>query len=210
MALRNFRERVFQTLSFEFGGLIAVTPIYAASFHTPAVGSASVIAMLSVAVIIWSPLHNAVFDWADLRLTGRLASDRPRGLRMVHAASHEVTSLILTMPLLVFVAGLEVWHALTLEIVLTAFYTIYAYIFHLGYDRLRPVAPQVAAPASSDRQPDQIAGICSKHHATFGTGNPPASHADRHQSQRCRCHDPDIQLQDFSRDSDRLHQRRNA
>ncbi len=61
---------------------------------------------LSAAVLVWSPVHNTVFDWLDLRLSGRVASDRPQRWRLVHAASHEATTVIVTLPIWSGWAGL--------------------------------------------------------------------------------------------------------
>ncbi len=141
MALRNFRERVLQTLCFEGGGLLMVAPGYA--LVTGHRGGASFVLMtsISVAVMVWSPIHNIAFDVIDLRLTGRVASDRPHGLRIVHATSHEVSAVVVSLPILVWLGGHSVWAALAVDVTLTVVYTAYAYVFHLAYDRLRPVMP---------------------------------------------------------------------
>lgn len=140
MALRSFRERVIQTLCYEAGGLLLVAPAYALIMGRGGAESFGLMAALSVAVMLWSPIHNTVFDWLDLRLTGRLASDRPHGLRMVHAASHEATTVVVTLPVLIWMGGHGLWGALMVDAALTLAYSAYAYLFHLAYDRLRPVA----------------------------------------------------------------------
>lgn len=140
MALRSFRERVLQTLCYEAGGLLLVAPAYALVMGRGGGESFRLMAALSVAVMLWSPIHNTVFDWIDLRLTGRLASDRAHGLRMVHAVSHEATSVVVTLPVLIWIGGHSLLGALVVDAALTLAYTAYAYLFHLLYDRLRPVA----------------------------------------------------------------------
>lgn len=139
MALRSLSERIFQTIAFEAGGVVLAAPVYALIFGASAAESLAFIAVLSVAVMIWSPLHNTVFDVLDWRLNQRLASDRPHGLRLVHAFSHEVTTLIVTLPIVMVWTRLGLWQALLLDLGLSAFYAAYAYLFHLAYDRLRPV-----------------------------------------------------------------------
>jgi uncharacterized membrane protein len=89
--------------------------------------------------MIWSPLHNTVFDFIDLRLSGRVASDRPQVLRAVHAVSHEVTAVCVSLPLLIWLGGLSLWDAVFADILLTLFYTAYAYVFHVVFDWIRPV-----------------------------------------------------------------------
>jgi hypothetical protein len=46
----------------------------------------SLMLALSAAVLIWSPIHNSVFDWLDFRLSGWPVT----APGLVHAASHEV------------------------------------------------------------------------------------------------------------------------
>jgi uncharacterized membrane protein len=99
-------------------------------------------------VLVWSPIHNTLFDWADYRLSGRLASDRPQRWRVVHAISHEATTLVVTLPILMGLGGLTFWTALVVDMGLTFLYTAYAYVFHNLYDRLRPVRPHRAGEAS--------------------------------------------------------------
>lgn len=141
MALRNFRERVLQTLCFEGGGLLMVVPGYALVTGHSGGTSFVLMAAISVAVMVWSPIHNTAFDLIDLRLTGRVASDRPHKLRIVHAASHEASSVVVSLPILVWLGGHTVWAALAVDLALTLVYSAYAYVFHLVYDRLRPVVP---------------------------------------------------------------------
>lgn len=148
MALRSFRERMLQTLCYEAGGLLLVAPAYALVMERSGGESFRLVAALSVAVMIWSPIHNTIFDYADLRLTGRLASDRPQGLRVVHAVSHEATTVVVTLPVLIWMGGHSLWGALMVDAALTLAYSVYAYLFNLVYDRLRPVA----APASLRRE----------------------------------------------------------
>jgi len=139
MGLRTFRDRIVQTILYEAGGLVVVTPLYAAVMDRGAVESAGLMLALSAAVLVWAPLHNSAFDLIDLRLTGRVASDRPRGLRVVHAASCELSTLVVTLPILVWIGGHCLGAALAVDLGLTVGYTVYAYGFFVFYDWWRPV-----------------------------------------------------------------------
>jgi uncharacterized membrane protein len=141
MTLRSPRERILQTLVFEAGGLLLCIPLYSLYSGVSASGGAGMMAVLSAAVMIWSSVHNTVFDFIDLRLHGRVASDRTRSLRIVHAISHEVTAVAVTLPLLVWLGGHSIGDALIVNLWLTVLFTAYAFVFHLHYDRLRPVIP---------------------------------------------------------------------
>lgn len=140
MRLRSPRERLIQTLCYEAGGLVLSIPLYLIYSGQGAGAGALVMLALSVAVMLWSPLHNTAFDWADLRLSGRVASDRSQKWRVVHAVSHEATTLVVTLPILVWLGGHGPGEALLVDLGLTGLYAVYAYGFHLVYDRLRPVA----------------------------------------------------------------------
>jgi uncharacterized membrane protein len=139
MRLRSTRERVIQTLCYESGGLVLSIPVYVLYSGHAAGEGAALMAAVSVAVMIWAPLHNTTFDWLDLRCSGRVASERPQGLRMVHAVSLEASAVVATLPILVWFGGHHVADALLVDLGLTGLYAVYAYGFHLVYDRLRPV-----------------------------------------------------------------------
>ena len=139
MSLRSARERALQTISYEAGGILVATPLYAWAFGASPVDSALLVTALAVAVLVWSPLHNSVFDIADLRLSGRVASDRPHRWRVVHATSHELSSVVITVPIIMWLGGHGFWEAVLVDLGLTITYIAYAYGFHIIYDRLRPV-----------------------------------------------------------------------
>ncbi len=149
MTLRKPRERFIQTIFFEIGGLLLAVPLYVLIAGGSRSEGALLMATLTLAVMVWSPLHNAVFDWADLRLSGRVASERPHGWRVVHAISHEATAVMVTLPILLWLGGLTLWGALATNLGLTLLYTVYAYGFHLVYDRLRPVGPEYPGEVAS-------------------------------------------------------------
>lgn len=145
MTLRTSRERVIQTLAYEAGGLVVATPLFALAFGTDGSTSFLLLASLSLAMLLWSPLHNTFFDVLEWRSAHRLASDRPQLLRMVHAVSHEATSLVVTLPVLMAFGGLGLVEALFADFGLTAIYSAYAYAFHIVFDHFRPVPAPVRA-----------------------------------------------------------------
>ena len=126
-----------------------VTPVYVLMFGRTAGEGFTLLLALSVAVMVWSPCFNTLFDWVDLTLSGRVASDRPHRLRLVHAVLHEASSVIVSLPLILWIGGLSVSAALALDLGLTVFYSVYAYVFHVFYDQMRPVT-QSAGQQLSD------------------------------------------------------------
>ena len=79
MALRTARERFYQTLAYEAGGLIAAAPLYGAIFGREAGKSFALIMTLSLVVMIWAPLHNTIFDWVEFERTGASPATGRRG-----------------------------------------------------------------------------------------------------------------------------------
>lgn len=139
--LRSARERVVQTLWFEGIGLLLVAPLYAVVAGAGLRDSFAMVAVVSVVVMLWSAVFNTVFDAVEWRWTGRVASDRPHRLRSLHALLHELTAMVVSCPVIYAMTPLGWGEALLADLGLTLAYTGYAYVFHLGYDRLRPVRP---------------------------------------------------------------------
>ena len=69
----------------------------------------------------------------------RLACQRPHASRIIHAVSLEISSIALTLPIVLTLGGHGVFDALAINLGLTAFYTGYAYVFYLAYDRIWPI-----------------------------------------------------------------------
>jgi uncharacterized membrane protein len=147
------RERVIQTLSYELGALLIAAPLYQWIFSVSAGESLQLLVTLSIALMLWSPIHNTVFDWLDARWFVRVASARRGVSRWVHAFSHELSTLIVTLPLIVWMGGYSWFEALLLDLGLTLFYTAYAWIFHCCFDRLRPIQTTGTATPPNARSP---------------------------------------------------------
>jgi uncharacterized membrane protein len=137
--MRSLRERAIQTACVEAGGLALAAPLHHAVFGESAAGSAGLVAAVALLAALWSPLHDAVFDLAELRLARWLASDRPHGLRLVHALSHEIASMRVASPDIVTPGGHGLREAVAVDLGLSAFCAACAHAFHLIDDRLRPV-----------------------------------------------------------------------
>jgi uncharacterized membrane protein len=144
MTLRSPKERLFQALCYELGGLALAVPFYHFVVGGGAQESLFLMVALAVGVLCWAPLYNFGFDVAEFRLTGRVASDRPQRWRVAHAISYEATTVMVTLPILVFAGGHGWWDGLAVDLALTLVYMIYAYGFYMVFDWLRPV--QVATP----------------------------------------------------------------
>ena len=140
--IRSPRERAIQTLSFEVGGLAIVAPLFALAMGTGLGSSFGLLLAVSVVVTLWTAFFNTAFDIVEHRLTGRVASDRPHRIRTLHAVLHEATAVIVSCPVIWALTDLGWIDALLVDLGLTLAYAVYAYFFHLAYDRLRPVRPR--------------------------------------------------------------------
>ncbi len=137
--IRSLRERVTQTIAFELIGLLLVVPVFAAYTKSSQLTSVIILCLISVLVMSWSALHNTLFDWLEWRFLRRVASDRTGRLRIVHAISLELTAMIVTLPVFVWLLNMSWADALLLDISLTLIYIVYSYLFHRVFDLLRPV-----------------------------------------------------------------------
>ncbi len=138
-ALRPWKERLAQTLGFEATGLVISLPFLSLFTTQDTAESIAVLVALTLAVMAWSPLHNTVFDTLDLRCSGRVASDRPQLWRVIHAISHEVSSILVSLPILMIGAGLDFQTALFIDLGLSVIYAAWAWAFFLIWDRWRPI-----------------------------------------------------------------------
>jgi uncharacterized membrane protein len=150
MALRSVRERAYQTIAYEAGAFLIATPLYALIAGHDASQSSLLVIAVAAACMIWAPLHHTLWDWLEWRLKRRVASDRSQAMRVVHAVSHELSSIIVTTPIIMMVGGHSFWHALIVDLGLTLLYSFYAYFFHMAYDRLRPVQATVISSTGAE------------------------------------------------------------
>ena len=137
--IRSTRERIIQTIAFELIGLLLIVPLFTAYTKTTHLKGLMILCVVSVLVMSWSALHNTLFDILEWRFLARIASDRSEKLRAVHALSLELTSMIVTLPVLVWLLNMSWSNALVLDIALTLAYVVYGYLFHRAFDFVRPV-----------------------------------------------------------------------
>jgi uncharacterized membrane protein len=138
--MRSFRDRLRQILLFELGGLLLITPPFAWASGVALIDSAGLLAVLALVAALWNGGFNTAYDWIDGRLTGRSADRRPFAQRCLHAVLFEGGLLMLTLPVLMLWTGLEWWPALLADVGVALAYTVYAFVFNLGYDRLFPIS----------------------------------------------------------------------
>jgi len=126
-------ERVFHSVLFE---VLAVTlSIMGLAIFTDHDVNALSETMIVVATIamIWNYCFNRIFD---RYFTGE-KSQRSLKLRIFHVVLFEAGLLIATIPVMAFLLNVGIWQAFLMDIGVTIFITIYAFVFNLIYDHIR-------------------------------------------------------------------------
>lgn len=137
--IRATKERVIQTVAYEIGGLLVVIPAYSLYYKAGVSESLTLFIAISILVMIWTGVHNTLFDLMEWRVCQRVASDRTVRYRIIHMLSLELTSTIICVPLILIMTDLHLLEAVILDLVLTFVYLIYGMVFHYIYDYLRPI-----------------------------------------------------------------------
>jgi uncharacterized membrane protein len=143
--LRPVKERLLQALCLEISGLVLALPLLSYFSDGSPLDNAVLLAVLSLVVMLWSAAHNTLFDTADLHLSGRVASERPQTWRIIHAISHEVSSILVSLPVLIWIAGMDFQTALIVDLWLAALYAFWAWAFYLTWDRMRPLRATISS-----------------------------------------------------------------
>ena len=138
--LRSPLDRARQVLLFELGGLLLTTPPFVWASGVPAMDSLVLLALIALIAAFWNAIYNTTFDWVEGRVTGRTADRRPYALRIMHALGFEGGLILITLPIFMAWTGMGWLEALFADIGLAIAYTLYAFVFNLGYDRVFPIA----------------------------------------------------------------------
>lgn len=136
---RSVRERIVQSVLYEVIALVGLTPVYAWALDLPLDNSFVTMGMISLAVIVWVAIYNAVFDRLMYRWSGRLAHQKTQSLRVFHAVLYEVSVTFIAVPIILLMSGKSLWIALAADIGFSFIFAVYTYVFYLIYDTLRPV-----------------------------------------------------------------------
>ncbi|MFA0054899.1 PACE efflux transporter [Vibrio echinoideorum] len=126
-------ERVFHSVLFE---VLAVTlSIIGLAIFTGYDENALSGTMIVVATIamIWNYCFNRIFD---RYFTGD-KSQRSVKLRVFHVVLFEAGLLVATIPVMAYLLNVGIWQAFLMDIGVTIFITIYAFVFNLIYDHVR-------------------------------------------------------------------------
>ncbi|QUM83768.1 MULTISPECIES: PACE efflux transporter [unclassified Moritella] len=126
-------ERISQAVLFE---VLAVTLsiIGLVLFTDHDIGSLSetMIVIASIAMV-WNYLFNRSFD----HFVKGSKAKRSFSLRIVHVILFEAGLLFFTIPVMAYILDVSLWQAFVMDLGVTIFITIYAFMFNLIYDHAR-------------------------------------------------------------------------
>ncbi len=136
-------ERIFHAITFE---VLAVTLsiIGLATFTDHNINNLSgTMIVIATIAMIWNVLFNWVFD----KFVPGKKERRSMMTRINHVLLFEAGLLFFTIPVMAYMLKVSLWQALVMDIGVTIFITIYAFVFNLAYDHLRAYIVAKRTPA---------------------------------------------------------------
>ncbi|UPR55107.1 PACE efflux transporter [Vibrio cyclitrophicus] len=126
-------ERVFHSVLFEVLAVtLSIVGLAIFTDHDVNALSGTMIVVASIAMM-WNYCFNRIFD---RYFTGE-KSQRSLKLRVFHVVLFEAGLLVATIPVMAYLLNIGIWQAFLMDIGVTIFITIYAFVFNLIYDHVR-------------------------------------------------------------------------
>ena len=131
--MQGKKRKVVQAVSYEALALLFIVPLAHWVFDSGLLLSSVVGVGVSLIAVSWSMVFNSLFEQWEAR-----QSDPTRTMRrrVIHALAFEVGLIAFTTPFIAYGLDIHWWQALLSDLVLMAFYLVYAFFFHWGFDRL--------------------------------------------------------------------------
>ncbi len=136
--MRQTGDRIRHAVLFEAIALAIVAPLGTLVFGVGMVDF-GVVALASATIAMgWNYVYNLIFDHALRRWRGSVRKTLP--IRVLHAVLFEGGLLCLFVPAIALYLGVTLWQALTMDVALAVFYTLFAFVYNWGYDLTFPIA----------------------------------------------------------------------
>ncbi|WP_371344849.1 PACE efflux transporter [Ancylobacter sp. IITR112] len=144
--MRGTADRIRHVISFEIVALSIITPLGAWAFGVPMLDMGAIGAGAALIAAAWNYVFNLGFDHALARLRGSVR--KTLALRVLHAILFEAGLVLVLVPFVAWYLGVGLVEAFLMDLALTLFFLVYAFLFNWAYDALFPLpeAPR-AAPA---------------------------------------------------------------
>jgi len=129
----SIKERIFHSVLFE-GLAVTLSILGLVTFTDHDIISLSgTMMVIATIAMIWNFFFNFYFD----RIITGPKEKRSLSLRVIHVISFEAGLLFFTIPAMAFILSTSLWNAFIMDLAVTIFITIYAFLFNLIYDNVR-------------------------------------------------------------------------
>lgn len=135
--MRTTKDRIRHALGFEIIGLLIFAPLASLVFGYDLQLMGVMALAGSITATFWNYFYNILFDRAMLRLRGSVQKTIP--LRVLHAVLFEGGLLLLFLPVIAWYLNISLWEAFKMDIAMSTFYLIYAFVYNWVYDKVFPI-----------------------------------------------------------------------
>lgn len=131
--MQGLRRKIVYVTLFE-AIAIAISSTGLAAGSGASVQHAGVAAIASsVIAVVWNLVYNTLFERWEARQTVRGRSFKRRA---AHAIGFEIGFIVTLVPLFAWWLDIGWWHALVLDLGLSAFFLVYTFAFNLAFDKV--------------------------------------------------------------------------
>lgn len=131
--LQGLRRKIVYVTLFELIAIaISSTGLSAGSGASLQHAGVAAIAS-SVIAVVWNLVYNTLFERWEARQTVRGRSFKRRA---AHAIGFEIGFIVTLVPLFAWWLDIGWWHALVLDLGLSAFFLVYTFAFNLVFDKV--------------------------------------------------------------------------
>ena len=128
-------ERVFHAVLFEVLAVsLSILGLSIFTSHEVSALSGTMILIATIAMV-W----NFIFNWVFDKFATGAKEKRTFAVRILHVVLFEGGLLLVTVPLMAWILKVGIWEALVMDIGVTIFITVYAFVFNYCYDHLRAI-----------------------------------------------------------------------
>lgn len=126
-------ERIFHAVLFEVLAIsLSIVGLAVFTEHEVSALSGTMIVVATIAMI-W----NFIFNWIFDHFATEPKEKRTILLRIVHVVLFEAGLLFVTIPAMAWMLDVGLWEAFLMDVGVTIFITLYAFVFNYTYDHLR-------------------------------------------------------------------------
>lgn len=131
--MQGIRRKIVYVSLFEVIA-VAITSTGLSAGSDSSLQHASVLAVAtSFIAVLWNLVYNTAFERWEARQTVRGRSFQRRA---AHAIGFELGFIVSLVPLFVWWLDIGWWHALVLDLGLSAFFLVYTFGFNLAFDKV--------------------------------------------------------------------------